>query len=447
MVDELKSLIRSYSDGEMTPGQLEHLEGTLRSEPAARELFLSELNLRAALEDAAIDASSAAVAAGDRPVAPLAASTPGGSSAAGTRLLLARMMLAVAAVAVSGIVMLFVLSAPQVSPPVAVITGVSGPLIWTGNGGHVRRELTLGTELSGGTIEGVAPESWFELTFRDGSEVMLSGPSTLTFSDDGQKELRLLQGSFSASVVPQPAGKPMRIHTRSALLEVLGTRFSVDAERSATVLTVNEGTVRATRLSDGDSVEVAAHHRVVAAADRELAPAPVPDSVNHWQSHLSRGPAWTYGDWSPQQSGRQAALSAIPYTTETGRTIYTAALGVSTGDTPSVLLLSNSQIRVRGRLDRANRVYFGITVRRTNGDFAGRFQTILLASQFGSGEFEVVLPITALALDPSLNHMRHELPVRPTDLIVESVWCHTLYDRAGLAVTSVELIPPAGSAP
>ena len=87
---------------------------------------------------------------------------------------------------------------------IARITGLSGSLIWTGDRGQIVRELKVGTELAGGTIEGMAPDSWFELQFNDGSTVMISGTSMLTFADLGQKELRLREGIFSANVVPQP---------------------------------------------------------------------------------------------------------------------------------------------------------------------------------------------------------------------------------------------------
>ena len=49
----------------------------------------------------------------------------------------------------------------------------------------------MGDQLAGGTIEGMAPDAWFELQFTDGSTVMISGFSMLTFSDDGQKSFGL----------------------------------------------------------------------------------------------------------------------------------------------------------------------------------------------------------------------------------------------------------------
>ena len=133
-------------------------------------------------------------------------------------------------------------------------------------------DLSVGAELAGGTVEGLAPGSWLELEFNDGSTVTISGNSMLTFSDRGQKELHLKEGNLSSNVKPQPAGKPMLIYTRSAMLEVLGTQFEVEAETATTILNVREGSVRVKRFSDGSTVDVPARHRVIAAADREMSP-------------------------------------------------------------------------------------------------------------------------------------------------------------------------------
>jgi len=292
-------------------------------------------------------------------------------------------------------------------------------------------------------VEGLAPGSWFELTFSDGSIVTISGNSMLTVSDQGQKTLHLKTGNLSGKVKSQPAGKPMLIYTRSALLEVLGTQFEIEAETVATVLNVSEGSVRVTRFSDGSTVDVPARHRVIAAADREMLPEPVPNSVSQWKSELSLGPVRTQGKWSPGTDTQEAKLRAIPFTTPRGMTIYTTGLGVSYGDKPPVTLQPASRLRVRGRVASPQKVYFGITVRKANGAFAGRFQTTRSADEFRNGrDFEVTLHFREFRLDPSLASSKQELPSDPFHLVVETIWCHTLDKQAGLDITEVELIPP-----
>jgi hypothetical protein len=335
---------------------------------------------------------------------------------------------------------------PSSERPIATITGLSGSLQWTGGGGRVFHDLSVGAELSGGTIEGLAPGSWFELEFNDGSTVTISGSVTLTFSDHGQKKLHLKEGGVSGNVKPQPPGKPMLIYTRSAMLEVLGTQFEVDAELLATTLNVSEGTVRVKRLSDGSTVDVPAKHRVIAAADRKLSPVPVPDSVNRWASQLHLGPRAPQGKWSPKTDTRDARLRAIPYTSPQGPTIYTVGLGLSHGDKPPVIVQPGSRLRVRGRVASAHKVYFGVTVRGSGGQFAGRFQTTRPAGEFQGGrDFEVILEFRDFQLDPSLRKIKSRLAGDPFGLDVETFWCHTLNKQAGLELTEVELIPPIDS--
>lgn len=331
--------------------------------------------------------------------------------------------------------------------PIAEITGLSGSLEWTGDGGRVFGDLSVGTELPGGTIEGMTPSSWFELEFLDGSSVTISGNSTLTFSDYGQKKLHLKAGKLSANVMPQPASKPMLIYTRSAMLEVVGTQFEVQTGLATTMLNVNQGTVRITRLSDDKEVEVHASQRVVAGAGRDMSPVPVPDSLNHWKSQLHLGPVRGFGEWSPGYDGQGATLRAVPHTLQRGATIYVASLDVSLGDNAPVVLQADSQFRIRGHIASPHEVYFGVTVSRPNGEFAGKFQTIRRASEFATEkDFEVVLPLRDFRLDPSLAEIEHKLPGAPVDLVVESIWCHTLYEPAGLEISEIELLASEESA-
>ncbi|MCP4262587.1 MAG: FecR domain-containing protein [Planctomycetes bacterium] len=353
----------------------------------------------------------------------------------------ARWPWAIAAAACVALIASVYLLRPGDELEIAKITGLSGSLQWTGDGGRVFHDLHVGTELPGGTIEGMVPGSWFELEFNDGSTVTISGNSTLTFSDHEQKKLYLKEGNVSGKVKAQPANKPMLIYTRSAMLEVLGTQFEVEVGLSATMLNVSEGSVRVKRLSDGNTIDVPANHRVIAAADREMLPVPVPNAASRWKSQLHLGPDDTLGKWSPKTDAEDAKLRAVPFTVPQGITIYTAALGVSRGDKPPVILQPDSNLRVRGYIETTHNVYFGVSVRHAGGEFAGKFQTIRPADEFQSGkDFEVILHLRDFQLEPSLIKMKNKLPSDPFNLVVESFWCHTLDKQAGLEITEVELI-------
>jgi len=460
--DDWHELIDRHLRGELSESEKERLAELLDSDSAARKDFVEQVQWdtrlaevlregRGSLREPNVDEGADAIFA--ERTATISERTP--------TITLTRALLAISAAI---IVMLTAslcfqwpsleqpIARPPVEPPgaeqpIAKITGLSGPLQWTGDGGRVSYDLSVGLELAGGTVEGLTPGSWCKLEFNDGSTATISGNSMLTFSDDGQKMLHLKQGNLSSNVKPQPPGKPMLIYTRSAMLEVLGTQFEVEAETAATILNVSEGSVRVTRFSDGSAVDVPAKHRVVAAADRDMLPKPVPNSVSKWRSELSLGPVRTQGKWSPGTDTEEAKLRAIPYTCPQGMTIYTTGFGVSHGDKPPVTLQPASRLRVRGRIASPQKVYFGITVRQATGAFAGRFQTIRPADDLRSGQdFEVTLHLREFRLDPSLASMKQELPSNPFHLVVETIWCHTLDKQAGLEIVEIELAPAVDGA-
>jgi hypothetical protein len=86
-----------------------------------------------------------------------------------------------------------------------------------------------------------------------------------------------------------------------------------------------------------------------------------------------------------------------------------------------------------------------LTLSLPDGDFAGRFQIRRPALEFKSGQtFEVVLDLNDYQLDPSLAQWAESLPNTPYGLIVKNVWCHTLWDPAGLQVFEIELMTTTG---
>jgi len=436
--NQWEDLFERHLCGELNESEQEQLCRLLDSDSAARKAFVDQAQLETQIAEVISSESKS-----PQPSIPTIETTnSNGQLWSG----ITKAIFAIAALALVAIAIQSFSSPNRVSgstPQIATITASSGPIQWTGNGGRVFRNLEVGSKLSGGTIDALAPESWFELKFNDGSQIAISGNSMLTFSDYGQKELHLKGGSFSASVEPQPAGKPMLIHTRSAILEVLGTKFTVDAELASTSLNVSEGKVKVNRLSVGDSIVVPALHRVTAAADLDLALERVPDSVHQWKSQLVRGPKRVYGDWKPKTENSDASLKAIPYTLENGYTIYTSAMDVSPGDKPPVVLKPESKIRVRGFVETEKDIYFGLTLRNSNGDFGGNFQTIRPKTDFKPGqEFEVILDLADYRLDPSLEKIKQDLPDSPFGSIVSTMWCHSLFDQAGLAIIEIELIPP-----
>jgi hypothetical protein len=439
---ELDVLLGKLVDESLTSKEQQRLNEIMQDEPGAHEFYQDYLDVHGDLEESfgIPDFSSVNDLIGPEIQHPKKSSS----------IAFGNWGLAIAAVLVLGFCIQFFIEEKAGVTPVTIaqISKLSGPLHWTGDGGLVNRNLQVGTRLSGGTIEGMGPDAWLEIEFSDGTEVEIAGNSMLTISNVGQKELRLRKGSFSADVKPQPQGKPMLVHTQFARFEVLGTRFTVDEGLSSSTIIVNEGNVRATHLSDGSSVDVFENQRVVAALGRELVAEEMPQSVTIWKSDLENGKRRNHGEWAPANSSEPAHLKTVPYvlpekTDQKQRTIHTLGMPVSGCDQPAVVLRSESKVSVRGKIASSRPIYFGLTLSHPDGDFAGRFQTRRPASEFKSGEaFEVVLDLTDYELDPSLAQWADSLSKTPYGLIVKNVWCHTLWDPAGLQVSEIELMTP-----
>lgn len=457
-----EELIERHLRGELTEAEMEQLAEQLDSDPAARQLLVDEALWDTRMAEAL--RSEQATGSADESASALR-HTVDDEKSANTRLrFLLAGAIAVIVVLSVGLYQQRALAERRIAeitasnltgepePAIAQVIGLSGSLIWTGDRGEIQRELEVGTELPGGTIEGVAPDSWFELRFNDGSTVMISGTSMLTFADAGQKVLRLKEGSLSARVEPQPDGKPMLLHTHTVLLEVLGTRFKIEAGLASTSLNVSEGTVRVKRLSNNDEIDVPAKHRLIAEADNELIAVSAPESVSEWKSELHRKPD-SYGKWQPPTDGQPASLKAIPLVPPGAPhvTLYLAGLSVDRADDSPVVVQSGSRFIVRGRLRNDAPVYFGIRVSHPNGEMAGMFRGDLNGRQpkaeiDADGHFEQVYHLDQFSIDPAVYDRKDELAATPDGLILNDVWAFThVGGPSGLEVTEIELIPPDSS--
>ena len=373
---------------------------------------------------------------------------PQGTPRKGTtaRRLLTKWPFAVAAAAVVVSIASVGFWRPKAEPEIVRITELNGAVQWTGGGGQVVADLHVGSSLPGGTVESLSADSWTDLKFRDGSTVTVSGQSVLTISERQQKELHLRTGNLSANIVPQPDGKPLLIHTPTARLEVLGTQLNVEAEPASTMLSVNRGRVRVTRLADGSVAEVPAAHQVVASIDRgaELKVIPRPRPVTTWQSDLPTD--GLYGTWLPKPGDSKGSLRNAPMLwgcPEKPVTLYLVSLSVSRNRPAPVLLTAGGKFRIRGRIESAGTVYFGLTTIRVNGGFAGKFLV--------ERRFDVVQETgESLDIELRLEDFRpqeqelaekspEKFPASPVGLELFDWWCCTVNEDAGLEITHVEL--------
>ena len=437
--ESLVELIELVLQETASDEQRRQLHARLLANAEDRRLYLHRLNLHSALRrQFAYDVEE------ESPAQPDAASSGRDSDnvprAPTTRL--ARWSWAAVAAVVVVLVAGVYLLRPNAEPQIATITEVNGVLQWTGDGGRVARDLEVGSPLRGGTLESLSADSWAVLTFRDGSTVTVSGKSVLTISEDQQKEMHLREGSVSASVVPQPDGQPMLIHTPTAKLEVLGTQLNVDARQTSTTLRVNEGRVRVTRLADGSVAEVSADHEVVVSASRltDFKVRRRPESVRSWQSSLPSGVI--YGEWIPEAGKAGGSLRTAPILLNFRKepvTLHLAAISVSRCPASPVVLTSGGKFRIRGQIEASGDIYFGLTTKHVKGGFAGKYAA---ARRFDLPQKTDKRLDIELRLE-EFRPQEEEFADSPIGLELVDWSCFTYNVDAGLSIASVELLPPA----
>jgi hypothetical protein len=202
---------------------------------------------------------------------------------------------------------------------------------------------------------------------------------------------------------------------------------------------VNAGQVRVTRLVDGSVAEVPAKHQVVASANRRADFSVIrrPEPISSWQSSLPRGAI--YGEWLPELEESNGGLRATPmllYRQKKLITFYVAALAVSHGRSPPAVLTSGGKFRIRGQIESAGEVYFGLTTHHADGGFAGKY--------VAARKFTVIQKRDEhLDVELHLEDFRPQeknFPDSPIGLVLVDWWCCTAEADAGLSISSVELI-------
>lgn len=418
--DRTRELINAFCSGNLDENERSELEETLRHSPEARRLFLEYRATESALR------STAGV-----PVQEIRFRRRSWQTYALTGL-------AAALVALLASVLLF---RPTGGESIATVTGRAGALLWTGDGGEVVHHLDPGDRISGGTLETLASDSWAEIEFPDGSTMNVSGQSAITISvQDGQKVMRLREGTLSVDAAKQPVGAPMLLTTPSAEARVLGTQFNVSADDLTTRVIVNEGLVEVERLTDGSVERVPENHLIVAelVGETDFKAVPRPGFVEKWKSDLPHDRR--YGEWRPAAGDLPGAQQARPMlwreNPEKPMLLHVASIDPSPRDNPSVRLGSESRLRILGRLDNSSTVIFGLTTLHTNGGFAGKYLTGVPVEPDldGNSIFEVELPIERFQREKEV------FPESPLGLELADFWALTITNNLGLEIIQVELL-------
>ena len=219
---------------------------------------------------------------------------------------------------------------PVLSLPIATLGQFQGD-VGVASGGKTIQTVVPGTGLPhGSTVEARGAHSHVELNYADGTSIVLLGSTSVTLSGDRQKYLFVREGAGTvvANVAPQPRDRPMVLETSVAKAEVLGTRLSLSSAAGETDLSVIEGRVRVTRVTDGASVEVAQGEHVVAGDQPALVVEDIPAAPDTWSAEFEHGlpQRWLHGRFTAADlpRGSQGAAAATRVEID-GQTYYQIA--------------------------------------------------------------------------------------------------------------------------
>ncbi len=179
-LDDRHELFDRHLRGELNEAEMERLAELLDSDPAARKDFVEYARWDMRFTDVLRESGDQGGLLGETPIRESDSVRTTASADRTPTVRVTRVMLAIATLAVIALIASFYFQRPGPDRPsrerqIAKITGMSGSLQWTGDGGQIVQDLNVGAGLEGGTIEAMTPDSWFELEFTDGSTVAITG--------------------------------------------------------------------------------------------------------------------------------------------------------------------------------------------------------------------------------------------------------------------------------
>ena len=236
---ELDRLIAGHLDDALDAADAARLHQRLRSEPAARELLLA-----AARQATVLPQLLAKPAQRNRRLLPL--------------LLAAAASLVLAA---AGWMLL--------APPAPVLRGDAAVAVLRGGSAVAGPWLRVGDELR--SAERPAVLAWIDEATRLELE---PGSTCVIESDRGAKRLRLERGGLRAEVAHQPPGGGLAIVTPFGVVDVVGTRFTVQVGQSASQVTVDQGAVAVRSQEQSQPVQVQAGFTASLDGSRQPRPSP-----------------------------------------------------------------------------------------------------------------------------------------------------------------------------
>lgn len=328
---------------------------------------------------------------------------------------------------------------------VAVIRGMGGKSIeWIGPNGQLVQDLKVGDALKAGMdVRTVSENAWLQLELRGGSTIIVTSQSRFTTyeSEAGGVALRLLDGNLWGTA----KGAPLPITTPTAVFTGKDAQFHIETGQTSSILRVYEGVVGAVRLADWKQVDVAADAQVSVSLNnpQTLLAVRQPDPVNYWNCGMLECPDAVVGVWARGSVREPVRLKAkpVPIGQRDGapRTIYLSLFRVASSGSPSVLLETDSVIRVRGRTSADAKVRFGVSTQKMRGLFSGKYRTRLdeTLERAEDGSWTVELPVAEMGLLDE----NESFSKSPIGSELNSIMVYTVDHDVELEIHQVELLP------
>jgi hypothetical protein len=343
-------------------------------------------------------------------------------------------------------VLLGIFSFVQTRPPGALleVVAVHGAAIWSD--GQTRVPLVQGARLAAGTIETESETTTAEVRLTDGTHFTLHGSAEAVFSESGGKKVMLKRGKVTASVARQATGRPLRVRTPAANVEVLGTVFSLEAAPQRTNLSVAEGRVRLRRLVDGREVEVGAEQHVAASlvSSDALIPEEMKAPPHQWSLSFAQAPERFTGTWSPAKGAEPARIAGAPILEKRhdDGSIYVhhGVIVRSASNSPADAFASitpDSVLRVRLRMKREFALQLMIATRHPNGAYAGNFESVKRHPQIVPGTEWHTLEVPIRELQPIHPERVKVAAGKQANVVILT----TMHEPVGLEVAEITILP------
>lgn len=334
---------------------------------------------------------------------------------------------------------------PESKRDVATIRAMGGDSIeWIGSDGKIIHDLKVGDSLAAGlNVRTLSGNAWLHLELRSGSTVIITSQSQLSTYEtgDGEVALRLLEGNLWGTA----KGEPLPISTPTAEFTSSDGEFHIETGQTSSILRVYEGVVGAVRLTDRERVDVLANQQISVSLNnpRRLFPIQQPGPVNYWNCGMLECPDAVVGVWARGSAKEPVRLKAkpVPIGVRNGApmTIYLSLFRVASSGSPSVLLESDSVIRIRGRTSADAKIRFGVVTQKMYGLFAGKYRTRLDEDfeRSEDGSWTVELPVA----DMGLLDRNDSFAESPIGSQLNSIMVYTVDRDVELEIHQVELLP------